>query len=398
MLFKPSYITLAIIFLISSYATWHGYYYFCDTTKPHLHISGIEDNNAYCGDIGCVALCSKKGEISVWLDDKPLIDNFYLSQKNHGHPFTIHTKPLNDGKHTLKIMFSDATYNKNSTVIERTFSIDNTPLQAAFVRPDDQHKVLQGRTLHLQFQVNKDIKEARVSALSNTYACYPESKGSRIYEAFIPIECEEKPNEYLFSVDIVDSVGNSLRLDSTFQVVKFPFKTQILHVSDEKVKEEQDLGPARKVFEDIIAQLSEQSPAEKLWRGEFCTPIDIQRITTEFGTVRTTQHKGRYAHKALDVVNAPRTVIWASQDGRVVLKERFSDSGNTVIIDHGCGILSMYFHLEEFAPITVGDMIAKGNPVGTLGKTGYAKGYHLHWEMRINNIPVDPLQWTQPSF
>ncbi len=189
-----------------------------------------------------------------------------------------------------------------------------------------------------------------------------------------------------------------MRLDSTFQVVKYPFKTQILHVSDEKVKEEQDLGPARKVFEDTIAQLSEQSPAEKLWRGEFCTPIDIQRITTDFGTVRTTQHKGRYAHKALDVVNAPRTVIWASQDGRVVLKDRFSDSGNTVIVDHGCGILSMYFHLEEFAPISVGDMIAKGNPVGTLGKTGYAKGYHLHWEMRINNIPVDPLQWTQPSF
>jgi murein DD-endopeptidase MepM/ murein hydrolase activator NlpD len=398
MRFKSSHIFFFAIILISLYLSWRSYVYFFDTTKPILLISGIEDNAAYAGDLGCTAQATKKGEISVWLDDKPLIDHFYLSQKNHGHPFTIHTKTLSDGRHTLKTMFSDTSYNKNSTVLERTFYVDNSPLQAAFIRFHEQYKVFQGRTLHIQFQVNKDIKEARVSALSNSYNCYPESKNSTIYEAFIPIECEEKPSEYLFSVDIVDGVGNSMRLDNTFQVVKFPFKTQILHVDDEKVKEEQELGAARKVFEDIIAQLSEQSPAEKLWRGEFCTPIDIQRITTDFGTVRTTQHKGRYAHKALDVVNAPRTVVWACQDGRIALKDRFADSGNTVVIDHGCGILSLYFHLEDFAPISVGDTILKGNPVGTLGKTGYAKGYHLHWELRINNIPVDPLQWTQPTF
>lgn len=398
MQFRPSYILFFIIIFIGAFISWRSYIYFFDTTKPLLQISGIEDGNTYAGDVGCSALCSKKGEISVWLDEKPLIDHFYLSQKNHGHPFTIHTRPLHDGKHSLKVMFSDTTYNKNYTILEKNFAVDNTPLQAAFVKPNDQHKVLQGRTLHIQFQVNKDIKEAQISALSNSYNCYPESKNSRIYEAFIPIECEEKPNEYLFSVDIVDAVGNAIRLDNTFQVVKFPFKTQILHVDDQKVKEEQELGAARKIFEDIIAQLSEQSAPEKLWRGEFCTPIDIQRITTDFGTVRTTQHKGRYTHKALDVVNSPRSVVWASQNGKVVLKDRFSDSGNTVVIDHGCGILSMYFHLEDFAPINVGDMIAKGNPVGTLGKTGYAKGYHLHWEIRINNIPVDPLQWTQPNF
>jgi murein DD-endopeptidase MepM/ murein hydrolase activator NlpD len=58
----------------------------------------------------------------------------------------------------------------------------------------------------------------------------------------------------------------------------------------------------------------------------------------------------------------------------------------------------MFFHLDDFAPINVGDKVAKGRPLGYLGKTGYASGYHLHWEMRINNIPVDPMQWTNSTF
>jgi murein DD-endopeptidase MepM/ murein hydrolase activator NlpD len=58
----------------------------------------------------------------------------------------------------------------------------------------------------------------------------------------------------------------------------------------------------------------------------------------------------------------------------------------------------MFFHLEDFANINVGDKVAMGRPVGTLGKTGHATGYHLHWEMRINNIPIDPMQWTREIF
>jgi len=103
-------------------------------------------------------------------------------------------------------------------------------------------------------------------------------------------------------------------------------------------------------------------------------------------------------HRALDVINTPKSVIWSTQDGVVVLKDRFELSGNTVVVDHGCGVLSLFYHLDDFADIEVGQKIAKGNPVGTLGKTGYASGYHLHWETRVNNIPVDPMQWTKETF
>ena len=61
------------------------------------------------------------------------------------------------------------------------------------------------------------------------------------------------------------------------------------------------------------------------------------------------------------------------------------------------GILTLLFHLENYSNINVGDAVKRGNPVGTMGKTGYATGYHLHWEMRINNTPVDPLQWIKAT-
>ena len=235
-------------------------------------------------------------------------------------------------------------------------------------------------------------------ALSHSYKCFPESKGSHIYECYIPIACEEQQNEYLLSVDVTDKVDNVVHLDHKFQVVMYPFKKQALRVDQEKVKREQEEGPSEKEFESLIERVTFDSPQEKLWRGSFCAPTDIQRVSCEFGTIRTTQHKGRYAHKALDVLNAPKSVVWAPQDGIVVVKDRFAASGNTVVVDHGRGILSMVFHLDDFSDIEVGDKVAQGNPLGTLGKTGYATGYHLHWEMRVDNVPIDPMEWTKTTF
>ena len=104
-------------------------------------------------------------------------------------------------------------------------------------------------------------------------------------------------------------------------------------------------------------------------------------------------------HKGLDLANTPKQCCMGRQDGIVVHKERYAFTGNTVVIDHGWGVLSLFFHLDSFANIKVGQKISKGNPIGTLGKTGYATGYHLHWEMRVkNNVQVDPIQWTKANF
>lgn len=396
--FRFQYAILGCVLLIAGWLGLSSYRYFFDTLTPSISISGLENDGWYAGDLQCKVAANKKGYLSAFLDGQPVINNYWLSKREHEHPFAIPTKTISNGKHQLTIELIDSSYNHNKVSLERSFFVDNTPLQAAFVRSDAENKVFQGRTLHVQFQVNKEIQDACIKTLSNTYACFPESKGSSVYECFIPISCEEAPNEYLMNVDITDKVGTKVALDTKFQVVMYPFKKDNLKVSSEKVEQEKALGLDTDKLETALNEISKASVKEKLWRGPFIAPIDSPRITCEFGSIRTTQEKGRYMHKGLDVVNMPKGVVWAPQDGLVVHKERYAFTGNTVVIDHGCGVLSLFFHLDNFSDIKLGQKVAKGNPVGTIGKTGYATGYHLHWEMRVNNIQVDPMQWTRASF
>lgn len=384
-----------------AFAGWRTIRYFFDTSVPTISVVGIEQNGFYAGDVPCTVVTSdgyKVKDLSLFLDTKSLVSHFEIGRSHDEHAFTITSKTLTNGPHVLKIEVRDASYRQNSATEEVTFIVDNRPLQAAFVKSTNDLKVFQGKTLHLQFQVNKPIKRATVSTLAKTYTCVPEADNSLIYECFIPISCEEQPNEYLLTIAIDDMVGNTMTLETKFQVVQFPFKQQNLAIAAEKIKEETESGKPEKELEDLLAALVEKSPRKKLWRGSFYTPVDSKRVSTEFGTVRVTQHKGKYAHKAVDLIGNPKSVIWTTQDGIVIVKDRFVHSGNTIVVDHGCGVFSLFYHLDSYANIEIGDSIRKGSPVGTLGKTGYATGYHLHWEMRINNVPVDPLQWAKNDF
>lgn len=369
--------------------------YFFDTQVPEISMVGITEDLCCSGDVHCTLMSSKPGELSLWVDNKPLIQKYKIKKE---HAFVLPCKTIGNGIHTIKAHIADNSYHHNKNEFLVSFEVDNLPLHATLLKSRSEYKVFQGRTLHVQFQTNKEIKEAFVQALSHSYPCFPESKKSHIYECFIPVTVEEKPYEHLFCVELVDKAGNKIKLDHTFEVVAYSFKKQVLQIDPEKIKEEETHGPGEREFEQKLVELTNKSIKEKLWQGAFCTPIDIERVTCEFGTIRTTQHKGRYHHKALDVINKPKSVVWAPQDGIVVMKEPFAVSGNTVVLDHGMGVLSLFFHLDNFAKIVVGEKLTKGNPLGTIGKSGFAKGFHLHWEMRVDNIAVDPEQWVKQTF
>lgn len=278
MLFKIRNIVVLVGVIILGWVSLKTYNYFFDTRTPNLQLTGLEEEQYYCGDLQCHIAINKPGTISAWLDNKPLLTKFKVRSTTQEHPFTIPTRTVANGKHSLKLSFIDNTFKKNIASVDRTFFVDNVPLQAAFVRSESDYKVLQGRTLHVQFQVNKKIKEAYAQTLSHSYPCFPESENSSIYEAFIPIHCEEVPNEYPVSIEITDKVGNNLTIENKFQVIQYPFKKQNLRVGQTKLEEEKKLGKDPKDFEATLEQLAAQSPREKLWRGKFCLPIDIGRV------------------------------------------------------------------------------------------------------------------------
>ena len=173
---KIRYISALIISIIIGWFAWGLYAYFFDTTMPLLNIQGLKNDSYYCGDIQCFVSSNKTGDISVWLDDQALTNKFKLKTDQQEYPFVIPTKTIPNGQHRLKIELIDTTFRKNKTIAEHIFYVDNRPLQAALIKPDTSYKVFQGRTLHLQLQVNKEIKTAKAKALTREYTCFPESK------------------------------------------------------------------------------------------------------------------------------------------------------------------------------------------------------------------------------
>jgi murein DD-endopeptidase MepM/ murein hydrolase activator NlpD len=394
-----------VIFFVGGIALFAGiktFAYFTHSDLPEISIKGLQRDSYYSDKIDANLLIDNSYKIdsaTFYLDDKKLdvAGTKGIGKKKTKIGFSIDTKDLSDGKHILSVELVDSSHNKNKNIENFDFYVDNKPLKAGLL--DQDYKVEQGRTIHAKVQSNKKLSKATVNFLENIYNFYPESENSKTYECFIPVDCEQKSGEYMLDIQLQDFVNNKTELSGkiTIRDAVFP-KQKGFSVDQGKLEEEKEISMSNKILKEALQRWLEDSPGKKLWSGSFINPIDIKRVSTPFGEIRTTPQRGRYLHKAVDVLNYPKSVVWASQDGRVIIKDRFLFSGNTVVVDHGIGVFTLYYHLEDFADIEVGDMVKKGNPLGRLGMTGYANGYHLHWELRVNNTPVDPFQWTSKTF
>lgn len=396
------------ILVLGGFGLWTGhklFRYFTYNQKPIFILKGISENGTYGGTVTCAVKAEnsyKIKEIRMTLDghDIETEKSKIVKAASFELPFSLDLSNLNDGKHILEVEAEDASYQHNKELKTWEFQVDNMPLKGAFL--ESAYKVDQGKTLHVKIQANKKLAEATISLISKTFNAYPESPESTVYECFIPIECEEHPSEYVLTAHLIDAPKNSLKLNTTAEIVKFPFKEQhsrgSIHVSQEKLNQEKEISMNEKILDQAIGKWTQISAREKYWNGPFDIPTQAQRLSTPHGEIRVTPERGRYLHRGIDVVNHPRSVVWASQNGKVVIKDRFFITGNTIVLDHGLGVTTLYAHLEDFADIEVGDMIKKGNKIGRIGMTGYATGYHLHWELRVNNIAVDPIEWTKKIY
>jgi len=142
-----------------------------------------------------------------------------------------------------------------------------------------------------------------------------------------------------------------------------------------------------------LAQVFGVLGRQQLWVGPFIVPAEGP-ITSQFGTRRSYNGgEARSYHEGIDYDAPPGAAVLAANDGRVALAEPLTVRGNAVIIDHGLGVYSGYYHLSEIN-VQEGQQVKKGDVVGKVGDTGLATGPHLHWEIRVSGINVDPAQWT----
>lgn len=130
--------------------------------------------------------------------------------------------------------------------------------------------------------------------------------------------------------------------------------------------------------------------AARLWDGAFIAPVP-GTINSAFGFRRVVNGLPRAPHEGVDLKAALGAPVAAANDGRVVLTDDLFFSGNSLVLDHGGGLYTMYFHLSEFRA-AVGDAVRKGDIVGLAGMTGRVTGPHLHWGARLNGARIDPIE------
>jgi murein DD-endopeptidase MepM/ murein hydrolase activator NlpD len=129
--------------------------------------------------------------------------------------------------------------------------------------------------------------------------------------------------------------------------------------------------------------------AGRRWDLPFHLPV-AALARDNFGSRRVFNGKPRSSHEGMDLAAPAGAPVAAPGPGRVALAEELYFSGGTVILDHGAGLFTLYFHLTRL-DVKTGQTVGEGQTIGAVGATGRATGPHLHWGARVNRARVNPL-------
>jgi murein DD-endopeptidase MepM/ murein hydrolase activator NlpD len=280
-----------------------------------------------------------------------------------------------------------------------------------------QHYVREGGSGVVIFRVGEEAVRSGVRAGTVESLSYPlpgGGTGERFALFAIPWELDDPGQVRLFAED---DAGNRVEQPFVDLFKKVPPRADTLELTDaflEKVVPaiasatpgfdtsgtllDQYLrinGELRRSALAKIAELSRESDPEFLWRGAFLQMPNTQR-RAGFAENRTYVYHGRVVdhqtHLGLDLASTEHAPVPAANSGRVIFAGWLTIYGNAVIVDHGYGLVSLYGHMSAL-DVTPGQVVRKGQRLGTSGSTGLAGGDHLHLEIFIQGKSVDPLEW-----
>lgn len=152
-----------------------------------------------------------------------------------------------------------------------------------------------------------------------------------------------------------------------------------------------------------VLSLTAQTTETRFWSGIFNSPaVYPDQFTSRYGTRRIyrgigTELVAEGFHTGLDFAGGEGLEIYAPAPGRVVFAAPLTVRGNATIIDHGWGVYSGFWH-QSAINVNVGQMVEQGQVIGLVGGTGRVTGAHLHWEVWVNGVQVNPLEWLNRAY
>jgi hypothetical protein len=221
-----------------------------------------------------------------------------------------------------------------------------------------------------------------------------ESPDSATLHTLLGVDLEKPAGSYEWKLSWSSADGKPLScsLRVTVRAGKFPterltVEKQFVQPDPEQQKRvEEDQKKTKAIYDTVTPEV--------LWKGKFVVPLKGVSTGGNFGRRRVLNGEARSPHAGVDFPSLAGTPVYAAQSGRVVLAENLYYSGNTVVIDHGYGIHTLYAHLSEIG-VQAGDSVEASAEIGKVGATGRVTGPHLHWGLTIDHARVNALQIVQ---
>jgi len=209
------------------------------------------------------------------------------------------------------------------------------------------------------------------------------------HAAVAGIDLADKAGKAAWQIGVLGARGAATKASGTVVVraAKFPVQRLTLPAPMVDLDPETERRAAGEAAR--LRAIYETSTPERLWRGRFTRPLGGDAPGTAFGSRRIINGQPRNPHSGVDFAADLGAPVLASNRGRVALIADFFFAGRLVVLDHGLGLYTLYFHLDRI-DVSEGAVVERGEAIGAVGATGRATGPHLHWGAQLGAARVDP--------
>jgi murein DD-endopeptidase MepM/ murein hydrolase activator NlpD len=221
-----------------------------------------------------------------------------------------------------------------------------------------------------------------------------ETPGSKTLHALLGVDLEKAPGSYEWKLSWTGAGGNPMVCNVPIAVRAGKFPTERLKVEKQYVQPDPEQMKRAEEDQKKMKAVYDTVTPEILWKGKFVLPLKGVETGGNFGRRRVLNGEARSPHAGVDFPALAGTPVFAAQAGNVVIAEDLYYSGNTVVIDHGYGIYTLYAHLSAIE-VKAGDAVEASAEIGKVGATGRVTGPHLHWGLTIDHARVNAMQIVQ---
>jgi len=424
------YFLVLIAVILAGSAVWfYNHYYegetpFVKVNKDIKTIGRIENFKIILGDQksglrGITVTISQEGEKHV------LHSQDFPARGTHEETvdISIDIRKLNlrDEKATIDIAAVDFSLRKNRKSVAITAEVDSTPPQIYPV--SSSHYINQGGSCLAIYSLSEEPAKNGILVNDDLFPSYPVTiDGNLCYLSYftIPLSIKDKKGLKL-GIIAEDDAGNRAFSTIPFHIRKKNFRSDKMSISNDFL--ERKMPEFQQIYDNLqdkslvdafsyvnktvrednfktIQSICKKTQPEQLWDGAFLRMRNAKTMAS-FGEKRVYYHKGkeisRSIHLGVDLASTRNAPIAASNSGIVAFTGYLGIYGNTIIIDHGFGLFSLYGHLGAIE-IKDGDTVSKGQRIGKSDTSGLAGGDHLHFSIIVSGRFVDPKEWWDPHW